>query len=209
MISSFFRKGYSIQFPLLLFLSALSFQACKSSGTTQSSASGREYEITDRMQQAREDSLLLERYAAKLDTDYRTIKPWLSLYKFIDKKMDTPCSEQTSPNSTNDVELAQQLFKKVYNRKVPGSYKELYNTNLISRFSSTSELAEGDLLFFEENKEDHQTEEIPTEPLEKLVGIYLRNNHFVTCADEDGAVAINELNRPYWKSRYILSGRLK
>ena len=209
MPSHFLRKNYLLKLSVFIVISILFSQACKSSGATQTSSSGREYEVTNRVQEARQDSLLLERYAAKLDTDYQTIKSWLPLYKFIDQKMDTPCSEQANPNSTNDVKLAQQLFQNVYNRKIPGTYQELYKTNMISRFSSTSELTEGDLLFLEENKEDHQSEELAAEPLEKLIGIYLRNNHFVTCADEDGAVAINELSRPYWQSRYKLSGRLK
>lgn len=152
MISSVLKKSCSIQFPILLFLSALSFQACKSSGKAQSSASGRVYEVTNRIQQARQDSLLLERYAAKLGSDYQTLKPSLLLYKFIDQKMGTPCSEQPGKNATNDALFAQQLYKEAYNRKIPGSYQELYNSKLINKFSGKSYIIEGDLLFFEENK---------------------------------------------------------
>ena len=193
----------------LILICTLSFYACKSSGAVQSSAPGREYEVVDHSQQARQDSLLLERFAQRLNTESRVIRPSLSLYKFIDQKLNIPCSDQPGGGTTNDVKFARQLFETVYNRKIPGSYDELYTTNLVAKFSATSYLAEGDLLFFEENAEEHRNEKLRNDPLENVVGVYLRNSRFVTCSDEDGAVAVNNLDRPYWKSRYKVAGRLR
>lgn len=196
------------------FLIALS---CKSTGTSQRPASGNEYEITDREEKARQDSLILEKYAAKLEVDPQKVKSSFGLYQFIDGQMNTPCSERAGENTTTNLKLAEQLYKKVYNRKIPVSYSELYNSNLIAKFSSASYLAEGDLLFFEEKPdtasgegiEKIQTVKKDKEPLEKVVGVYLQNQRFVTCAEEDGAVAINNLNQEYWETRYKVAGRLR
>lgn len=209
MIFSIFKKSYLIQYFVLFFLTILFIESCSSSEPVQSSSSGREYEVTDQAQEAKKDSLLLKKYAHELYIEPQMIESSITLYKFIDEKINIPCSNQAGSNTTNDVKLAQQLFNKAYNRKIPGTYEELYNTNLIDKFSDPSHLAEGDLMFFEEKAEEDREEQFNPEPLERLVGIYLRNNRFISCAEEDGAVAISNFNRPYWEKRYKVGGRLK
>lgn len=209
MVSSVLNKNHIIQLLALIFTLILFIQSCGSSETAQNSSSARVYEVADQEQEADQDSLLLAKYAQKLYVEPKTIEPSITLYKFIDKNLKIPCSKQTGKNTTNDIALAQQLFNAVYNRKIPGSYEELLNTNLIDKFSDTSYLTEGDLMFFEEKAEEDREEQFNPKPLEKLVGVYLRNNRFVSCAEEDGAVAISNFNRIYWKKRYKAAGRLK
>jgi cell wall-associated NlpC family hydrolase len=209
MTSSILNKYPSIQFLAFILTPILFIQSCGSSETAQNQSSARAYEVADQEKEADQDSLLLAKYSQKLYIEPQTIEPSITLYKFIDKNIKTPCSEQTGENTTNDVALAQRLFNAVYNRKIPGSYEELFSTNLIEKFSNTSHLTEGDLMFFEEEAEEDREEQFNPAPLEKLVGVYLRNNRFISCAEEDGAVAISNFNRRYWKGRYKAAGRLK
>jgi hypothetical protein len=184
-------------------------------GSTQRPAAGNEYEVTDRVENARRDSMMTEKYSDKLEVDTKNIKSSFGLYQFIDGQINTPCSESAGESTTSSVKLAQELYKEVYERKIPASYSELYNSNLVAKFSATTYLAEGDLLFFEEKPEaasgDGQNQAVQkyNESLEKVVGVYLQNKRFVTCAEEDGAVAINKLNQEYWETRYKVAGRLR
>lgn len=192
----------------LLLIASLSFQACSSSGSAQRPAAGSEYEITDREKIEREDSLLVNKYASILDTDYSTIKQSFTLYKFIDQQINTPCSDTPGENTTNYGELTQQIFEHVYNRKVPATYDELKDSQLIPKFSDRSYLAEGDLIFFE-YEDDSSMPAAQSQSTEKAVGLYLQNNKFVICSEEFGAVIINDLNSRYWNRRYKMAGRLK
>lgn len=191
--------------PLIAFFS---FQACSSAGSAQRPAAGSEYEITDREKIERRDSLLVEKYAAILDADPSLIKQSFTLYKFIDQQLNTPCSDTPGKQSTSDVQLTQQIFDRVYNRKVPATYAELKKSPLIPKFSDGSYLAEGDLIFFEHETVDQLPVNQP-QPGAETVGVYLQNNKFVICSGEAGAVVVNNISSRYWSKRYKMAGRLK
>lgn len=64
-----------------------------------------------------------------------------------------------------------------------------------SREISREELKEGDLVFFNTGRGISH------------VGLYIANNKFVHASTSMGVV-ISSLNEPYWKKRYVKSGRL-
>lgn len=192
----------------LLLIIFSSFQACQSSESARRGAAGGEYEVTDRDKIERQDSLLVKKHASILDTDQSTIKQSFALYKFIDQQLNTPCSDTPDENTTSDGQLVHQIFDQVYNRKVPATHDELKESPLIPKFSARSYLAEGDLIFFA-NEADSSSSGAQDKPVEETVGLYLRNDKFVICSKEAGAVVVNNLDSRYWKGRYKMAGRLK
>ena len=94
--------------------------------------------------------------------------------------------------------LMQLLFKKVYNYKLPRTAVEMAYDKNIDQFQSKKHLREGDLIFFR----------ITNEKIISHVGIYLKNNKFLN-SNLSGGVVISDLNTPYWRNFYVVSGRLK
>lgn len=192
----------------LLLIIFLSFQACSSAGRVQRPSNGSEYQVTDPVEIKRRDSLIVEKYASVLDTDPSLIEQSFTLYQFIEQQLNTPCSGTPGDHATSDGELTRQIFNRVYDRKIPATYDDLRKSPLIPKFSSRSYLAEGDLIFFEEEDADQPSGEHPQSG-EQAVGIYLQNDRFVICSEEAGAVVINDLDSRYWSRRYKMAGRLK
>lgn len=89
--------------------------------------------------------------------------------------------------------FSQYLFAAVYGINIPRTTREQYKiTDHISR----TQLAEGDLLFFN------------TRGGISHVGIYLQNNKFVHAASS-GGVMISDIFDSYWVRRFIGVGRIK
>ncbi|SHF23645.1 NlpC/P60 family protein [Fodinibius roseus] len=195
----------------LLLIIFLSFQACSSAGTVRHPSNGSEHEVTDPARIERRDSLLVEKYASMLDTDRSLIEQSFTLYQFIEQQLNTPCSDTPGEQETSYGELTQKIFNRVYDRKIPATYEDLRTSPLIPKFSARSYLAEGDLIFFEEEEADQLSGEHPqpAQPAGKTVGVYLQNNRFLICSEEAGAVVVNNLDSRYWSRRYKMAGRLR
>lgn len=194
------NKTYLLNNPasalLCLFLCACT--ACRSAGALQSPAV-----VTSGLyeENRRKDSMLVRKYAGLLHTTPAVITNSLPLYRYIDRYLNTPFSKTPSERTLNDVLLVQRLYEEVYHRKTPGTYDELFQSKLIPKFTDTTYLAEGDLLFFEEKK--------GYMPAVKNVGIYLQQGRFLSCTSYTGGVTINDLTQAYWQQRYKLAGRLR
>lgn len=203
------KTGWVVTLFLSLVLPFPFLQACSTSGGAQRQSSGQEYEVTDLEKAQKQDSLLVEKYASILNTPTEEIRQSFALYEFIDQQVSTPCTATQGKNTTSDVQLTQYIFEQVYNRKVPASYEELKQSQLLPKFSDRSYLAEGDLIFFEEEVENQSQGTSNSPSLKATVGMYLRNDKFVICSEKAGAVVVNDLSSRYWDKRYKMAGRLR
>ena len=91
--------------------------------------------------------------------------------------------------------FVQSFMLALYGIGVPRTSKEQY---LESDRIKKSELAEGDLVFFHTRGKSKSISH---------VGVYLRNNKFIH-ASSSGGVMISDLDEPYFKQRYVSSGRV-
>ncbi|WP_339887648.1 C40 family peptidase [uncultured Flavobacterium sp.] len=121
------------------------------------------------------------------------------LYKFLKEWEGTNYVYGGETKSGIDCSaLMQRLFNKVYNYNLPRTAAEMGFDKNIEQFKSRKHLREGDLVFFR----------ITDEKIISHVGIYLKNNKFFN-ANLSGGASISDLNSPYWRKFYVVSGRLK
>lgn len=121
------------------------------------------------------------------------------LYKFLKEWEGTNYVYGGETKSGIDCSaLMQRLFSKVYNYNLPRTAVEMGYDKNIEQFKSRKHLREGDLVFFR----------ITDEKIISHVGIYLKNNKFFN-ANLSGGASISDLNSPYWRKFYVVSGRLK
>ena len=92
--------------------------------------------------------------------------------------------------------FVQSFMLVLYGIGVPRTSKEQF---LESDRIRKSDLSEGDLVFFHTRGKSKRVSH---------VGVYLRNNKFIH-ASSSGGVMISDLNEPYFKQRYVGSGRVK
>ena len=90
--------------------------------------------------------------------------------------------------------FVQSIFKEVYNLDLIHGSREMIKEG--ERVKKTSELKEGDLLFFK--TEHHRVSH---------VGIYLKDGLFVHASTSNG-VEIASLELPYYKKTYFRAGRV-
>ena len=143
------------------------------------------------------DSIQLK-YAQYLSVQPEQLKA-ISLYHFIERWMNTPYKWGGMDERGIDCSaFLQRLFSEVYLVQIPRTSIQQFFTEKVERFKSSKYLSEGDLVFFRtfENK------------LVSHVGLYLHNDMFVNSSSSKG-VSIASLKDPYWKKRYVASGRLK
>lgn len=98
-------------------------------------------------------------------------------------------------NSKNGIDcsgLVKQLYEKVYNLKLQGGSKTIYE-QVIPIIKE--ELKEGDLVFFKirKNQISH-------------VGLYLKDGNFIHASVKSGVI-ISNLNEDYYKKYYFSGGR--
>ena len=137
-------------------------------------------------------------FANKIGVDKEEILDG-KLYKFIKEWEGTDYIYGGETKQGVDCSsLMQHLFKKVYNYKLPRTAFEMGYDKNIEKFKSRKSLREGDLVFFR----------ITNEKIISHVGIYLKNNKFFNANLSNGA-SISDLNSPYWRKFYVVSGRLK
>ena len=123
----------------------------------------------------------------------------LKLYRFIDKWMSTPYLwGGTTENGIDCSAFVQKLIDDVYQVNMPRTSYEQFYANWIELFGSKDYLSEGDVIFFKT---------IPG-TLVSHIGFYLKNGMFVNSSSSKG-VSIASLDLPYWKKKYVASGRIK
>jgi lipoprotein Spr len=138
------------------------------------------------------------KYAAWLKTDPDSLKN-ITLYRFIDKWMNTPYRWGGIDEKGIDCSaFMQRLLQDVYNILVPRTSVEQFFTKNVEPFHDGHYFAEGDLIFFAT---------IPGKPVSH-VGFYLQNRVFVNASSSQG-VSLANLDDPYWKKRYVAAGRVK
>ena len=135
------------------------------------------------------------KYAALLNTDMSQIQN-KKLFEYIDEWYGTRyCMGGTTKNCIDCSAFVQSLIGAIYGITVPRTAVTQYKS---SKRISTTELKEGDLLFFH-TRRNHG--------LVTHVGIYLQNNKFVH-ASSSGGVTISDMYEPYYVQHLIAAGRI-
>lgn len=93
--------------------------------------------------------------------------------------------------------VAKQIYGEAYGKKLKGEAIDMFEDKRMELFKDTGSLREGDLVFFR----------IGTEEIISHVGVYLKNNRFISGLD--GKAKIYELKSGKWKSSFVTAGRLK
>lgn len=140
-----------------------------------------------------EPNYLQTKYAALLNM-IPSMLPSINLLQSIDNWYGTRYRYGgTTKNGIDCSAFVRAMFKSVYDVELPRTAREQYGS---ARRISTTELKEGDLLFFN------------TTGGVSHVGIYLRNNKFVHSSCSKG-VTISDLYENYYISHYIGAGRVE
>lgn len=133
------------------------------------------------------------KYALLLNTEVEEVRN-TRLFQFIDEWYGTRyCMGGTTKNCIDCSAFVQTFFSALYSVPVPRTARDQYKAT--TRISTT-ELREGDLLFFN------------TVGGISHVGIYLQNNKFVH-ASTSGGVTISDMFEDYWTRKLVGAGRVE
>lgn len=131
------------------------------------------------------------KYALLMDLEVEEIRN-MTLFQTIDEWFGTRYKLGGSTKDGIDCSaLMQVFFTSLYGISLPRTAREQYS---LARKISTTELKEGDLVFFN------------TIGGVSHVGMYLQNNKFVHASS--GGVTISDLNEDYWLHHFIGVGRI-
>lgn len=133
------------------------------------------------------------KYALLLNTEVELIRN-INLFKVIEEWWGTRYRLGGSSKMGIDCSaLMQMFFTALYGLSLPRTAREQYD---FSRKVSTTEVQEGDLVFFNTGRGISH------------VGIYLQNNKFAHASTSEG-VTISDLLDPYWVKRFVGVGRVE
>ncbi len=133
------------------------------------------------------------KYAEKLGVDKSAVTNY-ALYSFIDAWYSVPYKYAGRTKAGVDCsDLASLLFQSVYNITISGTVTDIYKR---CKPIKSSELKEGDLVFFKINSKSLSH-----------IGIYLQNHKFVHASVHAGVV-ISDLGEDYYKKYFWGAGRL-
>lgn len=134
------------------------------------------------------------KYAVLLNTEVEAL-PTKTLLESVDEWYGV--RYRTGGNTKTGVDCSGftvAVYATAYGLAIPRVSREQYRT---SRKISTTELQEGDLVFFNTNGRGVSH-----------VGVYLGNNKFIHASVSRG-VMVNDLYEPYYLKRYIGAGRME
>ena len=141
---------------------------------------------------------LREKYAKILEVPQDSITN-MKLYAFIDEWYGTHYKWGGTDKSGIDCSaFIQKLLFEVYNIDLPRTSVSQFYTKDVEKFGSKRYLKEGDLVFYQTDKD---------KPISH-VGIYLGHRRFVNAASSHG-VSIYNMDDPYWRVSYVGAGRVK
>lgn len=167
-------------------------QASSASAKKVSGPAASSYKYVSGIPSVESASMLQLKYALLLNTEVEEVRN-TRMYEFIDDWYGTRyCMGGSSKSCIDCSAFVQTFFAALYAVSVPRTAREQYKA---SKRISTTELQEGDLLFFN------------TRGGISHVGIYLQNNKFVH-ASTSGGVMISDMFEPYWVKHLINAGRL-
>jgi lipoprotein Spr len=133
------------------------------------------------------------KYAIVLDATVEKLTN-VGLLKVIDDWWGTSyCMGGSSKDCIDCSAFTHIILQDVYNVNIPRTAQEQYAS---SQHINLEDLNEGDLVFFNTSGGRDMSH----------VGVYLLNNKFVHAATS-GGVMVNDLNDPYWRSRFKGAGR--
>jgi cell wall-associated NlpC family hydrolase len=149
--------------------------------------------IADRSSENIEKASSLQfKYALLLNTDVEQVQN-IPLYQSIDEWYGTRYRMGgTTKKGIDCSAFVQSVFLAAFGAALPRTAREQYK---LSQKISSTELQEGDLLFFN------------TRGGVSHVGIYLQNNKFVH-ASSSGGVMISNMFDPYYVRHFIAAGRI-
>lgn len=150
--------------------------------------------VTDAMKEIVVPAPIQIKYAEMLGTDAAEIQN-LKLFEFIDDWYGTRYRMGGASKKGIDCSaLVQLMYSDIYYTTVPRTSKEQFRQ---CRRISTTELQEGDLVFFHTRGRGVSH-----------VGIYLQNNKFVH-ASRTGGVMISDMYEDYFVKRLVGAGRME
>lgn len=118
-----------------------------------------------------------------------------ALYTEVSGWLGTPYrSGGSSKNGTDCSGLATQIYRKVYNIRLPRTSDAQYSS---SNKVAKRNLREGDLVFFASNRSRKRVAHS---------GIYLKNGKFIHASSSQGVI-ISSLNEDYYRTHWISGGR--
>jgi cell wall-associated NlpC family hydrolase len=133
------------------------------------------------------------KYALITDVAVETLNN-ITLLQKIDNWWGTKyCMGGSTKNCIDCSAFSLTMMRDVYALNLPRTAQEQYNT---AEKISTSELKEGDLVFFGSSSRNINH-----------VGIYVTNNKFVHASTSQG-VTITDMDERYWSARYRGAGRV-
>lgn len=137
-------------------------------------------------------------FANKMSVDRASITNQ-KLYVFVKSWEETTyLLGGVNKNGVDCSALMQELYKYVYDVKLPRTSVEMYSDKRFKAVKEDQPLEEGDLVFFK-IKEDQPVSH---------VGIYLKNHKFFGASSVEGC-NISSLKKNYWKQYYVGATRLK
>lgn len=149
--------------------------------------------MTNRVPEVESASEVQLKYAVLLDTEVESL-PTESLLEAVDEWYGV--RYRVGGNTKNGVDCSGftvAVYAAVYGLTIPRVSREQYR---ISRKISTTELQQGDLVFFNTNGRGVSH-----------VGVYLGNNKFIHASVSRG-VMVNDLFESYYIKRFIGAGRI-
>lgn len=131
------------------------------------------------------------------DRNYFAVQLEVSASQITNDELYIAVKKVEATNTTNSAAVAKKVYAEAYGKKLKGEAIDMFDDKRMELFKDTGNLREGDLLFFR----------IGTDQIISHVGVYLKNNRFLSSLDSKAK--IYELKSGKWKNSFVTAGRLK
>lgn len=154
------------------------------------------------------DAWIAQKYAKKLGVRQDMIARNIHLYQYINSWENAPCVKESPKNEADNEEkpfdpnwFYEKTMLEVFNLKMKPAkaFEELVERKMYL-FYGKNYLSEGDILYFSSNYVNAETDPQFTQKKYDIAasGIYLTNNYFLTCNNNEKKIKIMNLT-DYWK----------